>query len=120
MATVSPKSTQHSRVLRLNYSGRIIDHLGLQTYQSPVAAVAEIVANAWDADADRVELRLPKALADTAEIVVGDDGNGMTFAECQHRFLNVGLAGGPRRPARWRAWATVSAPTRPGWGWPRT
>jgi hypothetical protein len=63
---------------------------------------------------------LPKALADTAEIVVGDDGNGMTFAECQHRFLNVGLAGGPRRPARWRAWATVSAPTRPGWGWPRT
>ena len=44
MTTVSPDSAQHSRVLRLNYSGRIIDHLGLQMYQSPVAAVAELVA----------------------------------------------------------------------------
>ena len=44
MATVSPKSTQCSRVLRLNYTGRIIDHLGLQMYQSPVAAVAGPVA----------------------------------------------------------------------------
>ena len=44
MATVSPKSTQHSRVLRLNYTGRIIDHLGLQMYQNPVAAVAGPVA----------------------------------------------------------------------------
>ena len=45
MATVSPEATQHSRVLRFNYSGRIIDHLGLQMYQSPVAA--ELVATAW-------------------------------------------------------------------------
>lgn len=46
------------RVLRLNYSGRIIDHLGIQMYQSPVAAIAELVANAWDADADSVEITL--------------------------------------------------------------
>ena len=92
MATVSSESIQNNRVLRLNYSGRIIDHLGLQMYQSPVAAVAELVANAWDADADRVDIRLPEALTDTAEIVVKDDGNGMTFAQCQERFLNVGYA----------------------------
>ena len=92
METVSPECTQHSRVLRLNYSGRIIDHLGLQMYQSPVAAVAELVANAWDADAENVDIVLPESLTDTAEIVVKDDGNGMTFAECQGRFLNVGYA----------------------------
>ena len=44
-------------------------------YQSPVAAVAELVANAWDADADRLEIRLPEALTDTAEVVV--NGNGI-------------------------------------------
>ena len=92
MATVSSESIQNNRVLRLNYSGRIIDHLGLQMYQSPVAAVAELVANAWDADADRVDIMLPEALTNTAEIVVKDDGNGMTFAQCQERFLNVGYA----------------------------
>ena len=80
------------RVLKLNYSGRIIDHLGLQMYQSPVAAVAELVANAWDADADRVKLELPQQLSDDAEIVVEDDGNGMSFAECQDKFLNVGYS----------------------------
>ena len=80
------------RVLRLNYSGRIIDHLGLQMYQSPVAAVAELVANAWDADTNMVEIELPEAISDVAELVVRDDGHGMSFVECQDRFLNVGYA----------------------------
>ena len=87
-----PLAAHHDRVLRINFSGRIIDHLGLQMYQSPVAAIAEVVANAWDADADRVEIALPETLTDTAEIVVKDDGIGMSFADCQERFLNVGYA----------------------------
>ncbi len=84
------RSAEHGRVLRLNYSGRIIDHLGLQMYQSPVAAVAELVANAWDADADNVKITLPAGLTKAAELTVKDDGNGMSFTECQARFLNVG------------------------------
>ena len=80
------------RELRINYSGRIIDHLGLQMYQSPVAAIAEIVANAWDADADKAEITLPDSLTDGAEIIVKDNGIGMSFDECQEKFLNVGYA----------------------------
>jgi len=74
------------------YDYQIIDHLGLQMYQSPIAAIAELVANAWDADADNVEITLPDELSETAEIHVKDDGNGMNFDECQNRFLNVGYA----------------------------
>jgi len=80
------------RSLSLNYSGRIIDHLGIQMYQSPVAAIAELVANAWDADADNVEIKLPDTTDKHAEIVVTDDGIGMTFDECDNCFLNVGYA----------------------------
>ena len=83
-------SIPHGRSLTLNYSGRIIDHLGIQMYQSPVAAIAELVANAWDADADRVTITLPQSITETSEIIIGDDGIGMTFDECQQRFLNVG------------------------------
>lgn len=101
MDTKDPGANQPERVLKLTYSGRIIDHLGLQMYQSPVAAVAELVANAWDADAENVNIRLPSALGDTAEIVVEDDGNGMTFAECQRRFLNVGYARRGRSSVEW-------------------
>jgi len=59
-------------------------------YQSPVAAMAELVANAWDADAEHVSVVLPGSLGQVAEIVIADDGIGMTFEECQGRYLNVG------------------------------
>ncbi|HDX8034089.1 TPA: ATP-binding protein, partial [Escherichia coli] len=45
--------------LFLNFHGRIIDHLGIQMYQSPTAAIAEMVSNAWDADATEVNITLP-------------------------------------------------------------
>ena len=59
-------------------------------YQSPTAALAELVSNCWDADAEKVEITLPAAMSKDAEIVVKDNGSGMTFEDCQKRFLNVG------------------------------
>lgn len=76
--------------LYLDFHGRVIDHLGIQMYQSPMAAVAELVSNSWDADAESVQVLLPDRLTSDAEIVVKDDGDGMTFSDCQRRFLNVG------------------------------
>lgn len=78
------------KTLHLNFHGRIIDHLGIQMYQSPVAAVAEMVSNSWDADAEHVRITLPPALLSDSEIVVADDGNGMTLDQCERRFLEVG------------------------------
>ena len=101
MNTEAADSSEAERTLTLTYSGRIIDHLGLQMYQSPVAAVAELVANAWDADCEKVSIRLPEGLDEGAEIVVKDDGLGMTFAECQKRFLNVGYARRGKNTAQW-------------------
>lgn len=80
------------RKLRFKFSGRVIDHLGIQMYQSPVAAIAELVANAWDSDAEEVRIELPAAISDDAEIVVKDDGLGMTFEQCDERFLSLGYA----------------------------
>jgi hypothetical protein len=79
----------------LRFHGRIIDHLGIQMYTSPVAAIAELVANAWDADSENVRIDLPSGLSSNATLVVQDDGVGMTFEECQDRYLNVGYN---RRP----------------------
>ena len=78
------------RKLFLTFHGRVLEHLGIQIYQSPINAVAELVANSWDADAEKVHIRLPSALNENAELVVEDDGVGMTFKQCQDRYLNVG------------------------------
>lgn len=85
-----PMSVPASKSLALNFHGRIIDHLGIQMYQSPVAAVAELVSNCWDADAEHVWIELPDRTGPGATLVVRDDGHGMTFAECDDRFLNAG------------------------------
>lgn len=78
--------------LHLAFHGRILDHLGLQMYQSPVAAIAELVSNSWDADAENVEITVPTSISrnDNPVFIIKDDGLGMTRQECQTRFLNVG------------------------------
>jgi hypothetical protein len=76
--------------LKISFHGRIIDHLGIQMYQSPVAAIAEIISNSWDAEAEKVDVLLPGLLGPTATFKISDNGNGMTFDQCQERFLAVG------------------------------
>jgi hypothetical protein len=83
-------STETKKTLKLKFHGRVIDHLGIQMYQSPVAAIAELISNAWDADAEEVNVTLPAKAEPGAVIVIQDTGNGMTFEECQERYLNVG------------------------------
>lgn len=90
-------STNDLPQLRLQFAGRVIEHLGIQMYQSPVNAIAELVANSWDADAHSVSILLPSEKGDA--FVIRDDGVGMTHEECQEFYLNVGRnrrAGNPR------------------------
>jgi hypothetical protein len=46
--------------LVLTFAGNIVKHLGVQMYAGrPVPAIAELISNAWDADATNVQVRLP-------------------------------------------------------------
>lgn len=86
---VKPPAADHTK-LKISFHGRIIDHLGIQMYQSPVAAIAELISNAWDADAEVVSVTLPHQVGPDAIIKVCDSGSGMTFEQCESRFLAVG------------------------------
>lgn len=79
-----------STTLYLDFSGRIIDHLGIQMYQSPIAAIAEMISNSWDADSESVEVILPSSISQTSEIIIKDNGLGMTFEACQRKYLTTG------------------------------
>ncbi|MCY4000864.1 MAG: ATP-binding protein [Bacteroidetes bacterium] len=79
------------KTLLLEFPGRVIEHLGIQMYQSPVNAIAELVANAWDADATTVDIELPQASTDPEAVFqILDNGIGMKFDDCQDFFLAVG------------------------------
>lgn len=68
------------------------DHLErLATSKSPIAAVTELVWNALDADAQRVEVELSRnQLGGLDEITVSDDGHGLPAQEAANAFSRLG------------------------------
>lgn len=67
----------------------VINHLGVGLYSSTPAALTELVANAWDADAKNVWIDID---ADKDIIVIEDDGHGMTADAIAGKFLHVGYS----------------------------
>jgi hypothetical protein len=65
----------------------VLEHLGLNLYSSTPAVLSEAVANAWDANAHRVDIEIDSS---TPRIVITDDGDGMTRDEINAKFLTVG------------------------------
>lgn len=78
--------------LVLRFGGSLVEQLGAQLYPSLTATVAELISNAWDADAGNVWATIPfgESWREDSEIVVMDDGNGMTAAIAQAAYLVVG------------------------------
>jgi hypothetical protein len=82
--------------LVLTFAGNVVKHLGVQMYAGrPVPAVAELISNAWDADATTVDVRLPlgepwNSSNPSHFIEVGDNGNGMTWNMVRDAYLDVG------------------------------
>lgn len=47
------------RDYKMKVLGRTLEHLGVQMYKRRDTAIAELVANAWDAGATEVDIMLP-------------------------------------------------------------
>lgn len=78
--------------LYLRFGGSLVEQLGAQLYPSATATVAELISNAWDADAENVWVTIPfgEKWTKDSEIVVIDDGHGMTRDRAQETYLIVG------------------------------
>ena len=90
--SATAQKTIRPHPLTMKIAGGLIKHLGLQMYSGPVPSIAELVANAWDAMAKEVKITLPagRAIKASDEIVVEDDGYGMSFEEADQQYLLVG------------------------------
>lgn len=86
--------TEHvtAKPFKLEFSNRVIEHLGIKLYQNkPTNVVAEFLSNCWDADAQVVHIDLTAHGADgRPTIVITDDGRGMTRDELTDEFLIIG------------------------------
>ena len=78
-----------NKVLRMSFDPQTIEHLGVKMYSQIPSAVAELIANSYDADAGEVKVKLYDE-GNEKRIEVVDDGVGMDFAEINEKFLRIG------------------------------
>jgi hypothetical protein len=92
MTTVISVEKSENLKLHLTVLGRVLEHLGTQMYKRRDVAIAELVANAWDAGAKRVSVIVPEENYDAAtdHMEVLDDGCGMSSDTVQTDFLVIG------------------------------
>jgi hypothetical protein len=76
------------RELVMRISLNALEHLGINLYSNIPAVLSEIVANAWDADANTVTITVDKV---NEAITIEDDGTGMNRDAVIDRFLMVGF-----------------------------
>ena len=76
------------RELVMTISLNALEHLGINLYSNIPSVLSEIVANAWDADAETVTITIDKQ---NEKITIEDDGTGMDRAGVIDRFLTVGF-----------------------------
>ena len=77
---------------RMEFDVYTIKHLGLQMYSTLPPVIGELVANGWDANATKVEITIPETPIDeqTSEIVISDDGMGMSDEDVRNKYLIIG------------------------------
>lgn len=76
--------------LVLRFDPHTIEHLGVKMYSQLPHALAELVANAYDAASTNVSIHLSDSDPSNKTITVIDDGDGMSYEEVQDNFLIIG------------------------------
>ncbi|MBE6272875.1 MAG: TIGR02391 family protein [Bacteroides sp.] len=82
-------NTNEKQKLKMSFDPQTIEHLGVKMYSQLPNAIAELIANSYDAESPEVHI----VLTDTKEeksIAVIDKGVGMSFDEINDQFLRIG------------------------------
>lgn len=74
--------------MKLSFDPMTIEHLGFKMYSHLPNAVAELIANAYDADATSVVVTVRSGRDQSVE--VSDDGHGMSAEDLAERYLRIG------------------------------
>lgn len=78
----------HSK-LEMSFEPNTIEHLGVKMYSHIPPAIAELIANAYDACATEVRIKFIDE-GENKQIIVADNGTGMSFNEVNEYFLRIG------------------------------
>ena len=86
-ASKSPGTRSTRSPYSMTVDLNVIEHLGINLYSNMAAVLTEAVANAWDANAERVDIKVDP---NKEWIEISDDGVGMSVDEINDKYLRVG------------------------------
>lgn len=98
-----------AEIYKMTVDLNVLDHLGINLYSNIADVLTETVANAWDADAETVDIKLDPE-GNWIETV--DDGIGKSVDDMNGKYLRVGY---PRREKDTKYGKTI-AKSRPVMG----
>jgi hypothetical protein len=76
--------------LVMQFDPNTIEHLGIQMYSTLPPVIAELISNAYDADAKKVKIELEDSNPNNKKISITDTGHGMSFEDINKKFLLIG------------------------------
>lgn len=88
MATRSTSEKRQQSLFPSHYEEDFLARTLGDLIRKPEVALGELVANAWNSGASVVDVRIPDALGE--ELVVEDDGSGLTKEQFDQRWMTLG------------------------------
>ncbi|WP_409029363.1 ATP-binding protein [Gracilimonas sediminicola] len=82
-------SNKKENTVSFSVDAALIDRLGRELVQKKETAVAELVKNAYDADATKVNLVFEDTEAPGGTLKIKDDGHGMDFDRFVNAFMRI-------------------------------
>jgi len=67
----------------------VLNHLGRNLYRNFITVLGEAISNSWDANAENVWIEIDR---EASVMIIKDDGDGMTEADFQGKFLKIGYS----------------------------
>lgn len=83
--------------VEFNVGANAVIQLGEDLYKNTYGVLIEYITNSYDADANEVEIKINR---NKGEIIISDDGIGMSLKELQVDYMDVGLKRRKARPQR--------------------
>lgn len=94
----APVSNIKKETLRFEVDSHLLVELGERLVAKPSIALAELVKNAYDADATSVTISFINVSDKGGTITVEDDGEGMTFNDLKVKWMLIGTDDKERNP----------------------
>jgi signal transduction histidine kinase len=82
--------SKHLPPLRFRFSGRVAKLLGRESVSNGIIAISELVKNAYDADAKKVELIFEDVKSKDGKIRIRDNGTGLSYNDFKEKWMVVG------------------------------